>query len=161
MDSCLCARKFSAKRLLDARIAQSKFAKACKPDYILSRLDDRSLGTRIAETGTQRFQARTSGKKEKDMKRTVSMLTAALFVGAIAMPAFAQAPAESPAAAASTAPSAEASPAAAPTEGMKMTHKHHRRHHHHKKTMEEGASPSAEPSMAPPMASPAASPAAS
>src|ERR1700694_3081228 len=30
--------------------------------------------------------------KEKDMKRTVSILTAALFVSALAMPAFAQAP---------------------------------------------------------------------
>ncbi len=82
------------------------------------------------------------------MKRTVSMLTAALFVGAIAMPAFAQAPAESPAAAASmAAPSPESSPAAAASGGMTMTKTHHHRHHHHKKAATEMASPAAESSM--------------
>ena len=64
------------------------------------------------------------------MKRTLTILTAAMFLGAIAIPAFAQM-------------SPEASPAAAssPTMGKK--------HHHHKKKKDESgsmASPEAAPS---------------
>jgi hypothetical protein len=77
------------------------------------------------------------------MKRTVSLLTAALFAGALAAPVLAQSPAmeASPQAAPSMAapmgegsPSAEASPMA-----------HHRRHRrHHKHHAAASASPSSE-----------------
>jgi hypothetical protein len=70
------------------------------------------------------------------MKRTLSILTAAIFASAIAVPAFAQGGASSP----------EASPAAAASPG---THKHH----HHKKKADSGESGS---SMAP-MGSPSVS----
>jgi hypothetical protein len=84
------------------------------------------------------------------MKRTVSLLTAALFAGALAAPVLAQSPAmaPSPAAAPSMAapmsPSAEASPMA--------HHRRHHRHHHHK------AAPSGEMSPSGGEASPAAAP---
>jgi hypothetical protein len=60
-------------------------------------------------------------EEEIEMKRTVSILTAALFAGAMAVPAFAQAPATP---ASPAAPAAEASPA-------KMMHHHHMHHHVH------------------------------
>ena len=98
-------------------------------------------------------QHRRSGtEKEKDMKRTVSLLTAALFAGALAGPALAQSPAteSSPAAAA---PSAESSSS---TTHHHAVHHHHARRHHHtmkKKTMASPAtaeSPAAETSPAAP-----------
>ena len=66
------------------------------------------------------------------MKRSLSILTAAIFASAIAVPAFAQsgAPEASPAAEAS--PGAEANPAGS------EKHSHH--HHHHKKKAESGES---------------------
>ena len=68
------------------------------------------------------------------MKRTVSLLTAALFAGALAAPAFAQSPAAEPSAAAPAA--GETSPAAmSSTEGTAKPKHHHRRHH--KKPMSE------------------------
>ncbi len=73
------------------------------------------------------------------MKRTVSILTAALFVGALAIPAFAQAPAAGGAGAAPEKSMAapEASPAMAKKEGAVKHHKghHHAKHHtkHHTK----------------------------
>jgi len=70
------------------------------------------------------------------MKRTLSILTAAIFAGAIAVPAFAQggagAPEASPATEAS--PAAEASPA--------MSQKPHKHRHHKKKGEESGESSS-------------------
>ncbi|MBF6561078.1 MAG: hypothetical protein IVW56_12370 [Candidatus Binataceae bacterium] len=75
------------------------------------------------------------------------MLTAALFVSALAVPAFAQSPAAE-ASPAMAAPSSETSPEmAAP---MHKSHKHHwvRHHHHHKAMMAPSpeASPEASPS---------------
>ena len=85
------------------------------------------------------------------MKRTLSILTAAIFASAIAVPAFAQgggamAPEASPAAEAS--PGAEANPAGS------EKHSHH--HHHHKKKAESGESGSSgtEPSGSPSDATP-------
>lgn len=110
-----------------------------------------------------------SNWEEMDMKRTVSILTAALFVSALAMPAFAQAPAASPAAAAPEASTAapEASPAmAAPesaaTEQKEEKAEHHRRHHvrhhhHHKAAAMSAPSPEAAPSTEAPAPAPAAS----
>ena len=78
------------------------------------------------------------------MKRTLSILTAAIFASAIAVPAFAQSGASSPEAS----PAAEASPA-----GSEKPHKHH---HHHKKGGESsessggGMAPSGAPSDAAP-----------
>lgn len=75
------------------------------------------------------------------MKRTLSILTAAIFASAIAVPAFAQSGAISPEAS----PAAEASPAMS----EKPSHKHH---HHHKKGGEStesgsgGMAPSGAPS---------------
>jgi hypothetical protein len=76
---------------------------------------------------------RLGTEKEKDMKRTVSLLTAALFAGALAAPVLAQAPAASPAAPPSMAapmggesPTAEASPTGHHRRHHRM---HHRRHH--------------------------------
>jgi hypothetical protein len=91
------------------------------------------------------------------MKRTVSLLTAALFAGALAAPVLAQNPATeaSPAAAPSMAapmggesPSAEASPTA-------HHRRHHRVHHHHHHAAE---SPSSEMSPSGGEASPSAAP---
>jgi hypothetical protein len=98
-------------------------------------------GNWIVEVGrSERSGQGSSGTvKEMDMKRTLSLLTAALFAGAVAMPAFAQSPAPS---AAAPAPS-EAAPAASPEASPMATKTHHHRHHHHhaKKAMPE-ASPS-------------------
>jgi hypothetical protein len=75
------------------------------------------------------------------MKRSLSILTAAIFASAIAVPAFAQSGASSPEAS----PAAEASPAMS----EKPSHKHH---HHHKKGGEStesgsgGMAPSGTPS---------------
>ena len=83
--------------------------------------------------------------KEKGMKRTVSILTAALFVSALAMPAFAQSPAPMA--------SPEASPAmAAPEASPAPMKKHHHMHHHHKKSSSM-ASPEASPEAPAPAAS--------
>ena len=93
-------------------------------------------------------------EKEKDMKRTVSLLTAALFAGALAAPVLAQSPAmeASPAAAPSmAAPTAEGSPA-------ETTHHHHHRHHRHHHHAATGAAPAGEMSPAGGEASPAAAP---
>jgi hypothetical protein len=62
------------------------------------------------------------------MKRTLSILTAAIFASAIAVPAFAQSGASSP----------EASPAAEASPSSGKSHKHH----HHKKKAESGESSS-------------------
>ena len=79
------------------------------------------------------------------MKRTVSILTAALFVGALsAMPAFAQSPEASP----------EASPAAAAPESSPAPTKHHHvRKHHHKKASSSSAATEASPEAPAPAAS--------
>ena len=63
------------------------------------------------------------------MKRTLTMLTAAIFAAMIAVPAFAQSGGDA-------SPAAEASPAASPMG---------RKHHHHKKKSDSGsmASPAA------------------
>jgi hypothetical protein len=82
--------------------------------------------------------------KEKTMKRTLTILSAALFAGALMVPTVqAQAPAApaAPAAAASAAPAPEA-PAAEATPAKK---KHHMRHHHKKSSMKGGSSPEATP----------------
>jgi hypothetical protein len=92
------------------------------------------------------------------MKRTVSLLSAALFAGALAAPVLAQSPGmeASPAAAPSmAAPMGEGSPSA---EASPMAHhrRHHRRHHKHHATSE--TSPSGEMSPGGGEASPAAAP---
>jgi hypothetical protein len=146
-------------------------------------LPDVPDGTALASTslGTIRepiVEQLKGNREEKKMKRTVTILTAALFVSALAMPAFAQSPEASPAAAPSmAAPEAspamaapEASPESAATEKkeeMAEHHhkKHHRKHHHKAAAMSEPApetgapAPETAPSTeAPaPMASPAAS----
>jgi hypothetical protein len=92
-----------------------------------------------------RTNARQRTEKEKDMKRTVSLLTAALFAGALAAPVFAQSPAmeASPAAAASmAAPSSEASTAGSSHHHTKHHWRRHRRHH----ASSSAASPSSEAS---------------
>jgi hypothetical protein len=95
-------------------------------------------------------------EKEKDMKRTVSILTAALFVGALAIPAFAQAPAEggAPAAPEKSMAAPEAAPAMAKKEGAATHHKAHHWHHHakhmkHHKMMSKKAEPKAPEAAAP------------
>ena len=80
------------------------------------------------------------------MKRTLSVMTAALFAGALALPVFAQ---ENPPPAA---PGAEATSAMGGGEsGTEPTPKHHRHGHHHKKsdTGEMGGEASPAPSPAP------------
>jgi hypothetical protein len=133
-------------------------------------------GTALASTslGTIRepiVEQLKGNREEKKMKRTVTILTAALFVSALAMPAFAQSPEASPAAAPSmAAPEAspamaapEASPESAATEKkeeMAEHHhkKHHRKHHHKAAAMAEPTPEAAPSTEAPaPMASPAAS----
>jgi hypothetical protein len=88
-------------------------------------------------------------REKKKMKRTLTVLTAAMFAAAIAVPAFAQAPAaaESPAAEASTAAPAEGG--AAMSEAPAKPKKHRK---HHKKAAAEGgmASPEASPAPANP-----------
>jgi hypothetical protein len=85
----------------------------------------------LLQTSGGSLNRRLGTEKEKDMKRTVSLLTAALFAGALAAPVLAQSPAspESPAAAPSMAPMGEGSPSAeaSPTGHH---HRHHRKHHH-------------------------------
>ena len=82
------------------------------------------------------------------MKRTVSLLTAALFAGALAAPVLAQE--GSPAAAPSmAAPMGEGSPSA---EASPVAHHHHVHHHHHHHTASGEMAPSGG------MASPAAAP---
>jgi hypothetical protein len=97
---------------------------------------------------------RQGTEKEKDMKRTVSLLTAALFAGALAAPVLAQSPAmEASPAAAPAAPMESASPGA---EASPMAHhRHHHRRHHHKHHAE---APSGEMSPSGGEASPAAAP---
>ena len=102
--------------------------------------------------------SRLGTEKEKDMKRTVPLLTAALFAGALAAPVLAQSPAmeASPAAAPSmAAPMPEGSPGA---EASPMAHhrRHHRRHHKHHAATE--ASPAGEMSPGGGEASPSAAP---
>ncbi len=100
------------------------------------------------------------------MKRTVSMLTAALFVGAMAMPALAQSPAqpqELPSPAASS-----PSGAGMETGGASRAKHHHRKHHRRSMKATTGENPAAEGSSsreklkgeAAAPAAPAASPAA-
>jgi hypothetical protein len=139
-------------------------------------LPDVPDGTALASTslGTIRepiVEQLKGNREEKKMKRTVTILTAALFVSALAMPAFAQSPEASPAAAPSmAAPEAspamaapEASPESAATEKkeeMAEHHhkKHHRKHHHKAAAMTEPTPEAAPSTEAPaPMASPAAS----
>jgi hypothetical protein len=139
-------------------------------------LPDVPDGTALASTslGTIRkpiVEQLNGNREEKKMKRTVTILTAALFVSALAMPAFAQSPEASPAAAPSmAAPEAspamaapEASPESAATEKkeeMAEHHhkKHHRKHHHKAAAMAEPTPEAAPSTEAPaPMASPAAS----
>jgi hypothetical protein len=139
-------------------------------------LSDIPDGTALASTslGTIRepiVEQPKGNREEKKMKRTVTILTAALFVSALAMPAFAQSPEASPAAAPSmAAPEAspamaapEASPESAATEKkeeMAEHHhkKHHRKHHHKAAAMAEPTPEAAPSTEAPaPMASPAAS----
>jgi hypothetical protein len=139
-------------------------------------LPDVPDGTALASTslGTIRepiVEQLKGNREEKKMKRTVTILTAALFVSALAMPAFAQSPEASPAAAPSmAAPEAspamaapEASPESAATEKkeeMAEHHhkKHHRKHHHKAAAMAEPTPEAAPSTEAPaPMASPAAS----
>jgi len=66
------------------------------------------------------------------MKRTLTILTAAIFASAIAVPAFAQGTASSP----------DASPAAASSPSSEKPAKQH--HHRHKKKSDTGMAPSAE-----------------
>jgi hypothetical protein len=92
------------------------------------------------------------------MKRTVSLLSAALFAGALAAPVLAQSPATeaSPAAAPSmAAPMGGESPAAEASPMTRRQRRHHRRHHRHHAGM---ASPSSEMSPSGGEASPAAAP---
>ena len=86
------------------------------------------------------------------MKRTVSMLTAALLAGAIALPAFAQAPAERPRRLRRPRPAARGRRWNDDTRLRSIISKHH---HAKKKAAAEMASPAAESSMAAPAASPA------
>jgi hypothetical protein len=89
------------------------------------------------------------------MKRTVSLLTAALFAGALATPVLAQSPGmeaspAAPPAGAMGAPGAEASP---------MTHHHmHHHYHHHIHHHYHHKAPSSEMSPSGGEASPAAAP---
>src|SRR5438128_1698263 len=114
----------------------------------------------MASTKLRRLtKCRRGTEKEKDMKRTVSLLTAALFAGALAAPVLAQSPAmeASPAASPSmAAPSGEMSPSA---EASPTTH-HRRRHHmrHRRHRAETETSPSSEMSPSGGEASPSAAP---
>ena len=73
------------------------------------------------------------------MKRTLTILSAALFAGALSVPAVqAQEPAAPAAGATAAAPAAEAPAPAA--EASPTTKKHHMRHHHHKKSSMKGES---------------------
>src|SRR5438105_7043383 len=116
----------------------------------------------MASTKLRRLtKCRRGTEKEKDMKRTVSLLTAALFAGALAAPVLAQSPGmeASPAAAPSmAAPAGEMSPGA---EASPMAHhrRHHRmRHHKHHAGTETETSPSSEMSPSGGEASPSAAP---
>jgi hypothetical protein len=114
-------------------------------------------GNGLSEGETAHKNRRQETEKEKDMKRTVSLLTAALFAGALAAPVLAQSPAMEASPAASpgmAAPMGEGSPSA---EASPSTHhrRHHRHHKHHAATQ---TSPSGEMSPSGGEASPSAAP---
>jgi hypothetical protein len=96
-------------------------------------------GTAMAMTLNMRPAQAAKDKGEMGMKRTLTILSAALFAGALSVPAVqAQEPAAPGAAATAAAPAAEApAPAAEASPAMK---KHHMRHHHHKKSSMKGES---------------------
>jgi hypothetical protein len=129
----------TAKRMAPRRTASVKLAERGSIGPVwLAFLDGTAMAMTL-EHAACNWPPKDKG--EMGMKRTLTILSAAIFAGALSVPAVqAQEPAAPAPAAAATAaaPAAEApAPAAEASPAMK---KHHMRHHHHKKSSMKGES---------------------